>query len=115
MTDRIPHTEAHEEWSKKQLVLFRRMGTRERLNALKSGALEHWTEAVRAAALDLLGDNETQILSSPTPQALRFEPARNPLSPQAMRAARMDRFMIAAGVGWAAIMIATAARTYGLY
>lgn len=114
MTERISHTEAHEVWSEEQLALFHQMGARERLNAVKSGALEHWTEAARAAALDLLGDNEIRPASSPTPQTVRFEHARHPLPPQAVLAARMDRFMVAASVGWTAIMIAAAANAYGL-
>lgn len=115
MIDRISHEEAHEEWSEKQLAQFRQMGERERLNLVKSGALEHWTEAARADALDLLGGNEPEPARLPTPQNFCFEHAHHPLPPQAMRAARMDRFMIAAGSGWAAIMIATAAHAYGLY
>tara|TARA_R110000850_G_scaffold20172_2_gene60190 strand:+ start:6425 stop:6772 length:348 start_codon:yes stop_codon:yes gene_type:complete len=115
MKDQISHEEAHEEWSVKQLSLFRQMGAQERLNTVKSGALEHWADAARATALDLLGDNGTKATSSPTPQPTRFEPANYPLPPQAMCAKRMDLFMIATGGGWAAIMIATAAQAYGLY
>ena len=115
MADRISNEEAHELWSEKQLVLFREMGTRDRLNAVKSGSLENWTDATRAAALDLLGDNETKPASSPTQKTFRFEHARHPLPPQAVRSARMDLFMITASGGWTTAMIATATHAYGLY
>lgn len=115
MTKRISHTEAHQAWSEEQLALFHQMGGQERVNTVKSGALEHWTEAARIAALDLLGDIGTKPTSSPTSQTVRFEHARQPLPPQAVRTARLDRFMITAGSGWTAIMIATAAHAYGFY
>lgn len=115
MTEQISHTEAHEIWSEKQLVLFSKMKMRDRLIAVKCGALENWTDATRAAALDLLGDNETKIASSPSQKTLRFESARHPLLPQSVRSARTDWFMIAAGSGWAAIMIAIVAHVHGLF
>lgn len=115
MTDQISHSEAHEMWSKKQLTLFHKMSPIERLNAVKSGALEHWTEATRAAALDLLGDKGTKALSSPAPRSRRFEAARHPLPPQSVRTARMDWFVSAATGGWTVVMLATAAHAYGLY
>ena len=115
MKDQISHKEAHEKWSEKQLALFRQMGAQERLNTVKSGALDHWTEATRTAALDLLGDNGTKETSSPSPQPTRFEPAHYPLPPQPMRAKRMDLLMVVAGGGWATIMIGITAHAYGLY
>lgn len=115
MADRISNEEVHELWSEKQLVLFREMGVRDRLNAVKSGSLENWTDTTRAAAIDLLSDNETKPASSSTQKTFPFEHARHPLPLQVMRAARMDRFMIVASGGWTAVMIATAAHAYGLY
>ena len=115
MADRISNEEVHEIWSEKQLVLFSEMGRRERLNALKSGALEHWTANTRTAALDLLGDIENTPTASPPTQQVRFERASYPLPLLPMRAPRMDRFMIAASGGWIVAMIATAAHAYGLY
>lgn len=115
MTDRISHTEAHEQWSEKQLVLFRGMGPHERLNAVKTGALKHWTEAPRAAALDLLGDDENPAATSHTPQTLCFEPAHHTLPPQAMKPTRIDLTLGAAGVGWAVIIVTTAVHASGFY
>lgn len=115
MTERISHTEAHEFWSAEQLVLFRQMDARERVNTVKSGALEHWTEAARAAALDLLSENGSKATNPSTSRTRHFEPARHLLPEQIVRAARVDQFMIAAGGGWTAIMIATAAHAFGLY
>lgn len=91
------------------------MGAQARLNTVKSGALEHWTETARAAALDLLGDYRAKAISPPTTQTRCFEHARHPLPQQAVRTARMNWFTVAASVGWAAIVIATAAHAYGLY
>lgn len=115
MTDGISHEKAHEMWSEQQLALFQKMGTRDRLNAVKLGALENWTDATRSVALDLLGDNEIKTDSSPNQEMFRFEHARHPLLPQALRSPRMDRFMITALGGWTAIILATAAHAYGLY
>lgn len=115
MTESISNVEAHEIWSENQLAEFQRMSARERLNAVKSGALEHWTEAARAAGLDLLSDAGSKTISSSTPQTRRFEHAPHPLPPLVVRTPRMDWFVGAASIGWAAIVIATAARAYGFY
>lgn len=115
VTNSISHAEAHEDWSEKQLELFREMGRRERLNALESGALENWTANTRTAALDLLGDIETTPTASPSTQTVRFERASYPLPLLPMRAPRMDRFMIGTWGGWTALILATAAYAYELY
>lgn len=115
MTERISHEDLHKDWSDKQLALFREMGTRERLNSVKSGGLEHWTEADRDAALNLIGGIATNDPSPPAPRTVRFEPAVHPLPEQTMRATRWDWFMIAASGGWTGIIITTAAHAYGLF
>lgn len=115
MTDQISHTEAHEKWSEKQLSLFKAMKPRERLNAVKSGALEHWTKAARDAALDLFGHDESRASISYTPQTLRFEPALYSLPRQATYSSRLDPTLFAAVLGWVVIIIATAGQAYGLY
>lgn len=114
MTERISAEEAHELWSQQQLELFREMGTRERLNALKTGALENWTEATRDAAFDLLGDLEIKPVSASSQKTSSFEPARHPLPLLILRSTRTDRFVITAVGGWTAVMLATAAHAFGL-
>jgi len=114
MTDRISHAEAHKLWSEKQLTLFREMGTRERVNAVKSGALDHWTEITRGAALDLLGEARNRGSAWTSLQTRKFEPAHHPLPQQARHASRFDLTLIAAGTGWAAMMIAVAVHAYGI-
>lgn len=115
MADRISNEEAHELWSQEQLALFRQMQSRERLHAVKSGALEHWTEAERNEALDLLGEHAKQA-STPYPaQMCKFEPALRSLPSQLTHAPRIDRMLIAAGMGWAVIMLAAAGRAYWFF
>ena len=114
MTERISHTEAHKLWSDAQLAVFRKMRTRERVNAVKSGALEHWTEPAREAALDLLGDVGNRGGTWTTLQTRKLEPALHPLSPQARHSSRVDLTLISAGTGWAAMMIAVAVHAYGI-
>lgn len=115
MTKQISHREAHKMWSEKQLALFRQMGAQERLNAVKSGALEHWTATDRDAALNLIGGIAIDDFSQPTPRTVCFEAARQPLPEQTMRAAWWDVFMIMAGGGWATAIIVTAAHSYNLF
>lgn len=115
MTDRISNEEAHELWSQKQLMRFRKLKNHGRLHAVKSGALEHWTEAARNEALDLLGEHAQQA-SPPYPAQMRkFEPALKALPPQLTHAPRLDRLLIAAGTGWAVIMLAAAGRAYWFF
>lgn len=115
MTESISNVEAHEIWSENQLAEFQRMSARERLNAVKTGALEHWTETARATGLDLLGENGSKATNPPTSRTHHFEQARHPLPPQLVRPPRIDWFVFAASIGWTAIVIATAARAYGFY
>lgn len=112
MTGAISHAEAHKAWAEAQLVAFRAMSPRQRISAVKSGALEHWTETTRAAALDLLGAEEIKPDLSAGGQIHGFEPALCPLPPLATTSPRFDRLLMATLGGWAVLMIAVTVQAY---
>ena len=112
--ERLSNEEAHEFWSAEQLTAFQKMSNRERLNAVKSGALEHWTETARDAALDMLAPGEPVNVEADMERFTEFERAEHALPPQAEHSAQFDLNLIAAGAGWAAMMIAVAAHAYGI-
>jgi hypothetical protein len=115
MADGLSHAEVHAKWSTGQLMAFYAMSCPERLNAVKSGALEHWTADDRNAALDILSRSAVPEHVHEEPGLGRFEPASQPIPQFATNSPLFDRPMITAMVGWALLVGATAGRAYGLY
>lgn len=115
MTQAITHAEAHADWSAAQLATFRNMSPQARLDAVKSGALEHWTPADRDSALDLIADAPRKEQHAVPAKRLRFEPAQTPLPSLRTHPPRIDPMTAAAATGWLLITFALAGHAYGFY
>ena len=111
----LTHAQVHTEWSAAQLIMFRAMSSQDRLMALKTGALENWTELDRNAALDLIGTiNRTPPPPTVKSTSIPFEPAKYHLAPLATRSRGFDRVKILAAMGWVLILATLAGHAYRL-
>lgn len=108
---RLSNTEEHSVWSQMQLARYREMQTRERLNLLKSGALDQWTEETRNVAIDLLGD-KAQLEDKD--EVIDFEPALSPLPALVTHSPTLDRTLLTAASGWLLISVAVTTHAFWL-
>ena len=115
MPERLSNQEAHEFWSAEQLTAFQKMSNRERLNAVKSGALEHWTQTARDAALDMLAPGEPVNVEADMEQFTEFEHAEHALPSLQVRTPLFDQTTAVAAVGWAFCVLLAAASAFGLF
>lgn len=110
------HRQIHEEWSRQQLEKFRMLRPADRLLAVNTGALKHWTTRDREEAHRLFGTNPRgPSLTLPAISTRNFEPARKPLPPLATRSGRVDFLLAAAFGGWLLILSALSGHAFGLY
>ncbi len=110
------HKAIHEEWSRQQLENFRSLSPADRLLAVNTGALEHWTTRDREEAHRFFGTNTRgPSLTLPAISTRNFEPARKPLPPLATRSGRVDFLLAAALGGWLLILSALSGHAFGLY
>lgn len=115
MPEAISHEEAHASWSTAQLEVFRNMTPQARLDAVKTGALEHWTADDRDTALDLIADAPQRAEQAANSTPRRFEPATADLPPITLHPPRFDRMIAVATIGWLLIACALTGHVYGLY
>ena len=115
MDQTISHEEAYASWSSAQLEAFRNMTPQARLDALKTGALEHWTPDDRDAALDLMADAPQQAEQTANSTPRRFEPATAALPPITLHPPRFDRLIAAALAGWLIIAVGLTGHVFGPY
>jgi hypothetical protein len=111
----LSNEQVHVIWSHEQLAAFKHLSEKARLEAVKTGALEHWTEADRNAAFDLIGGEITAVSTNPMSTALAFEAPLKPLSRQGPRSRWPAPLPTLAGAGWIAIVALVAAYIYGLF
>lgn len=115
MPQAISHEEIHATWSSTQLTAFRNMTPQARLDAVKTGALEHWAPDDRNAALDLVANAPQKPERGAHAPPRRFEPATAALPPITLRPPRFDRMIVVAAVGWGLIACALTGHVHGLY
>jgi hypothetical protein len=111
----LSHEQVHTIWSHDQLVAFKRLPQKARLEAVKTGALEHWTKADRDAALDLMVGKTAPTVTKSMPTEIAFEAPIKPLAPLALRSRWPAPLPTLAGAGWIAIVALFAAYVYGLF
>lgn len=110
------HEQIHKEWSRQQLKQFRSLSPADRLLAVNTRALDHWTTRDQEDALRLFGsDNLAPPLILPALDAQDFEPAQKPLPPLATHSGRGNFLLAAALGGWLLIISAFSGHAYGLY
>lgn len=108
------HAEAHAAWSADQFAEFKRLSPKDRLTAVKNGALEDWRKSYRDAALNLVAGVKKTRSSSARPAAHPFEAATTPLPHLATRSPSVDPFLIVAVGGWLLIVALVAAYAYDI-
>lgn len=115
MPQAVTHAEAHAGWSAAQLKAFQKMTPQARLDAVKTGALEHWTPEDRDAALDLVANAPKFPETAVHSDRHQFEPVKTSLPSMAYRPSRFDPMIITAAMGWLLITLALAGHAYGFY
>lgn len=108
------HAEAHAAWSAEQFAEFKRLSSKDRLAAVKNGALEDWRKGYRDAALNLIAGVKKTPSSSARPAAPPFEAATTPLPRLATHSPSVDPFLIVAVGGWILIVALVAAYAYDI-
>ncbi|MDA8365317.1 MAG: hypothetical protein M0Z84_16245 [Gammaproteobacteria bacterium] len=112
----LSQQQIHEEWSGQQLENFRLLPPEDRLLAVKTGALRHWTAQDREKALRLFSSaNGPEKLKLPAIKVQDFGPAQKPLPPLATLSGRVDFLLAAALGGWLLILSAFSGHAFGLY
>lgn len=115
MPQTITHAAVHAAWSHAQLAAFRNMTPQARLDAVKTGTLEHWAPDDRDTALDLVANAPPPPERAAHATSRRFEPATAALPPITLRPPRFDRMIAVAAVGWLLIACALTGHAYRLY
>jgi len=110
----LSHEQVHAIWSHDQLVAFQRMSQKARLEAVKTGALEHWTKPDRDTAFDMVGGAITAAATNAIPTTLAFEAPQKPISSLALRSRWPTSLITLAGGGWLAIVALVSAYVYSL-
>ena len=108
------HAEAHAAWSAEQFAEFKRLSSKDRLAAVKNGALEDWRKGHRDAAFNLIAGVKKTPSSSARPAAPPFEAATTPLPRLATHSPSVDPFLIVTVGGWILIVALVAAYAYDI-
>jgi hypothetical protein len=115
MEQTLSHAQVHAIWSQEQFARFATMSHKDRLDAVKTGALEDWAATERDKAFDLLGNKETVAATSAVPTTAAFEAPSFPISRLTRRSRWPDPFISLAGGGWIAIVALVSACIYIIF